>query len=653
MDQAGERLALSLLEAKARTLGSYAMTANEGTSVHTNNVLDTPAGLQAEARTDIRALGKLLYELCCLEPPQYMSCISGSELSCQVANEANDGSRWSQLRQGGVPQAAGSWGLENVTRKQQLYPPISQRYRPEVAQLVHLLLLGEARTLPTAAGILGMPFLETSRKAVAMQLSKFPQNEESSAVVAHDYGRTSMPLRSKSASLHIDLYIVPRVRIRCSFRRSAATDPNTGSYDWLFYVFPRDTDPSQPTVQQATREPVGEKASPCLRVADSTAPLTSKQEEIIFNSRPSLVASTWTENCRCGEQLVEGGRNIGAGEKDPKYLAYLADVVDGPTAAKMGQQLQPQKNEPLFGEAAVNAVLTAQKLRRKQQIAERECQLSKIRSEYAKDKKAVEETVRNRLLQEGNRGTPMQISAKQRKMKTGASILPNDGTLGTNATENAHQTYLGSTANPVAVPFTPSSQYSDLRRLAKGWENMKDSIPVEVSVPPCAVPSACKTAKEEGSMEATLDSPTNAAASLRVKDSRMAGMAQDSRNIHRPQKEEQDPNVQEVTIDHSVASCTVTDEVWRQQQQHVLPVAFWESIDPNEGFTTMELSVSETISVPLPDSVGHHQLRRFVQQPTLHVRVGLREDETCCSCTEECQLLPVAHFALSSTGCSN
>ena len=75
----------------------------------------------------------------------------------------------------------------------------------------------------------------------------------------------------------------------------------------------------------------------------------------------------------------------------------------------------------MFGEAAVHAVMAARKLRRKQQNAERECQLSKIRVEYAKERMAVEETVRNRLLQESSIGMPKQISAEQEKLKPRAS----------------------------------------------------------------------------------------------------------------------------------------------------------------------------------------------------------------------------------------
>lgn len=108
-------------------------------------------------------------------------------------------------------------------------------------------------------------------------------------------------------------------------------------------------------------------------------------------------------------------------QKDPEYRVSLDGTSAGPTDIKVDQQQQLQEESPMFGEAAVHAVMAARKLRRKQQNAERECQLSKIRVEYAKERMAVEETVRNRLLQESSIGMPKQISAEQEKLKPRAS----------------------------------------------------------------------------------------------------------------------------------------------------------------------------------------------------------------------------------------
>ena len=131
----------------------------------------------------------------------------------------------------------------------------------------------------------------------------------------------------------------------------------------------------------------------------------------------------------------------------------------------------------------------------------------------------------------------------------------------------------------------------------------------------------------------------------------------DALEDHRLCKEEQGPSVQADHTHYSVAKCTVTEEAVGQQQQHCLPFALWESVESSRWFTAKEPPLSETLGIPSTDSVatfqGHHTQWRSMQQPTLHVLVGLRETETSCSCTEESQLLPVAHFGLSSTGCSD
>lgn len=117
-------------------------------------------------------------------------------------------------------------------------------------------------------------------------------------------------------------------------------------------------------------------------------------------------------------------------QKEPQYIPSSDDVPAGSTAIEMDEQLRLRKNEPLCGEAAVHAVLAARKFRRKQQNAEKESQLSKIRIDYAKQRKAVEETVRSRLLQESTSEMPMHISKEEGKSKTMAAVLTSDAAVG-------------------------------------------------------------------------------------------------------------------------------------------------------------------------------------------------------------------------------
>lgn len=225
IDQAGRRLALSLLERKVHSLGPCATATNEGISV--NNCLATLVDQRAEALADIRALGRLLYELCCLEPPQHMCCLLDRKWRCQTAKQVSGMSQRRQTGEGSFSGANASWRPENVVRQQELYPPISQRYRPEVAELVHLLLLGEASALPTAAGILELPFLEVPSKAVAMQLSMFSHNQDGSTQ-PRDYASPRLTRLSKSALLYVNIDTTECACTRPSFPSSPAIGGNAG-----------------------------------------------------------------------------------------------------------------------------------------------------------------------------------------------------------------------------------------------------------------------------------------------------------------------------------------------------------------------------------------------------------------------------------------
>ncbi|CDJ36462.1 LOW QUALITY PROTEIN: uncharacterized protein EMH_0057240 [Eimeria mitis] len=110
-------------------------------------------------------------------------------------------------------------------------------------------------------------------------------------------------------------------------------------------------------------------------------------------------------------------------QRDPEYFSSLDDTSAAVGDKKMDQQRE--LNAHMFGEAAVHAVLTARKLRRKQEN-ERESQLAKIRIEYAKERKTVEDSVRNRLLQENSARLPMHISDEQEMLTARAPIPTSD-----------------------------------------------------------------------------------------------------------------------------------------------------------------------------------------------------------------------------------
>ncbi|CDJ47890.1 hypothetical protein, conserved [Eimeria brunetti] len=360
------------------------------------------------------------------------------------------------------------------------------------------------------------------------------------------------------------------------------------------------------------------EAEDCIHATASAARATKHQEENNKNRQYTLTQAKWSENYLCGDLAVEEGKGVcvarnssGAqgnadrfdsdsataehsqnhvsqaeddfayheGQRDPECVAPLPGASGGASETTVDQQRQPQEKAPMFGEAAVHAVLTAREFRRKQQNAERESQLSKIRINYAKERKSVEETVINRLLQESRTGMAMQISEEQRPLKTNAAIVTGDATPGINATEVNYQVHFGSTTNPNTAG--------------------------------------------EGPMEESLDFPRRLITTCQENEDTVAMTTQDESKRDMLYMEEHGFSVHQDTT--AVANGTVNDVVVSEQQLQVSPFTFWESIESDRCSTSKGVSLSETVGVPSPDSLelstfqGHHTAWRSVQHPTLHV----------------------------------
>lgn len=116
---------------------------------------------------------------------------------------------------------------------------------------------------------------------------------------------------------------------------------------------------------------------------------------------------------------------------------------------------------------------------------------------------------------------------------------------------------------------------------------------------------------------------------------------------------EENSCVRKAATNYCVAKCIAADDAVKQQQEKLLPCALWESRESQNG-GPLAGSIGDTSpdTEALSNYPGHCMPRRCLQQPTLNVLVGLRKNDTWFSCIEERQLLPVAYFALSSTGCS-
>lgn len=175
-DGSGGHLQLSLLEANAFRSHSRSVLTDGGGVVAAHSTTDTPPQQQAPERSaaaDIRALGRLLYELCCLELPPSIYSTYPDEGRVRGSPQPACEKKWPCCSDGSpFPSAQEGCSTDQELQKRSLFPPISQRYHSELAELVRLLLLEDISMLPSAAGILELPFLRAwSRELLSFQPS--------------------------------------------------------------------------------------------------------------------------------------------------------------------------------------------------------------------------------------------------------------------------------------------------------------------------------------------------------------------------------------------------------------------------------------------------------------------------------------------------
>lgn len=206
VSEGGRRhLQLSLLEANACRVhygsATGGITESPATSsMRTQPQQQSPEGEEAE---DVRALGRILYELCCLELPPDVYCTSITTtkvgaLSAQFGCAAGALIPRSSGGQPGVPEQD-SWRKSTSVKQTSLFPPISQRYRPELAGLVRLLLLADDVALPSTRAILEQPCLSKWTGELLPQRDLVVQAAQGLTTLQGDCIRSQRSQESRSA----------------------------------------------------------------------------------------------------------------------------------------------------------------------------------------------------------------------------------------------------------------------------------------------------------------------------------------------------------------------------------------------------------------------------------------------------------------------
>ncbi|KAL8440079.1 hypothetical protein Efla_004063 [Eimeria flavescens] len=411
-DGVNGRLHLSLLHADtflgySKTLG-YACS---GSSVDTASL---EQNANANASADIRALGTLLYELCCLElpPSQCKSLFRSPQAevhggSIEAAAEKRE--RRTIMSKQVAPTSLRLTSTKAAPLQKRILPPISQRYSSEVADLAELLLLGESSSLPSAAAILQRSFLRKWTASLKIQWKL--QNKE-----------TGVRKIQNLATVEEQLLLGPSHQMVLQ-GASNATEPGLATSASQEQA----NSNLQPTVMRGPESShinvlpthktedfhLAQQENASCKFLSPTQARTSPVSKLLFWSsvQPPLLKGRVTAQATTGQSPGPRELNPACVVTSPSTRAACqlpALLIDGIVFEKLNAipAAQQQGQQHLSGEAAVRAVLAARKRCRQQENERAERLLSAIRTEYAKDCKALENALKERLLLEGKSTPP-------------------------------------------------------------------------------------------------------------------------------------------------------------------------------------------------------------------------------------------------------